>query len=114
MVDSDRFHDVGIFFPALWVDWDFDGRPARRARRSRNAFRSCGSRSRSNICRFSPEEAARYASVGAAIKTTPGYYRKTSRAPKRLAGEAVAEDLQIEDEDSDVAGWESLGDDGEC
>jgi hypothetical protein len=113
LVDSDRFHDVGIFFPALWTNKTFEGvLPAG------TPIAQCIPILREPIeidyLAFSAEDADRYASVGAAIKTSPGYYRKTARAPKRLAREAVAEGLQIEDEDSDVAGWQSLGDDGEC
>ncbi len=113
LVDSDRFHDVGIFFPALWVDPDFigvlpAGTPvAQCVPVLREALEF-------EVLAFSAEEAARYASVGAAIKREPGYYRKTARAPKRLSGEAVAEGMQIEDEDADVPGRESLGDDREC
>jgi hypothetical protein len=113
LVDSDRFHDVGIFFPAQWTDPSYEGvLPAG------TPVVQCVPVLREGIemqcLPFSPEEARQYASVGAAIKAEPGYYRKIARAPKRLAREAVAEGLEIEDEDPDVAGWKSLRDDSEC
>jgi hypothetical protein len=107
LVDSDRFHDVGIFFPALWVDWDFEGVLPKGT-----PVAQCAPVLREPIeidyRPFSKEEAARYHAVGDAIKSAPGYYRRESRASKRLAGEAVAEDLEIEDQNTDVAGRESL------
>jgi hypothetical protein len=83
LVDSDRFHDVGIFFPALWVDWAFDGVLPKGT-----PVAQCAPVLREpmefDYGPFSKDDAARYDSVGAAIKSAPGYYRRTSRAPKRL------------------------------
>jgi hypothetical protein len=101
LVDCDRFHDVGIFFPALWVDADYVGiLPAG------TPVAQCVPVSREAIefdcAPFSREGAVRYSVTGAAIKAEPGYYRKNCRAPKRSAREAFAEGAQVEDEDTDV------------
>jgi hypothetical protein len=112
LVDSDRFHDVGIFFPAIWVEPDFAG-----ILPLGTPVAQCVPVSREAIeiehLPFSSEEAARYSTTGAAIKAEPGYYRKTCRAPKRSAGEAVSEGLPIEDEDAGAGGGQSLTDGGE-
>jgi hypothetical protein len=112
LVDSDRFHDVGIFFPAIWVEPDFAG-----ILPLGTPVAQCVPVSREAIeiehLPFSSQEAARYSTTGAAIKAEPGYYRKTCRAPKRSAGEAVPEGLQIEDEDAGAGGGQSLTDGGE-
>ena len=112
LVDSDRFHDVGIFFPAVWMQADFSGLlPAG------TPVVQCIPVSREAIALeclpFTQAEAARYAGVGAAIKAEAGYYRKKARAPKRSGSEALAERLEIEDEDADTAGRQRLADGGE-
>ena len=95
LVDSDRFHDVGIFFPALWVEPGFVGVLPKGT-----PVAQCVPVLRDDRVRLpplSPEEAA--ATPRSALRSSGArLLPQTSRAPKRLAGEAVAEDLMIEDE----------------
>jgi hypothetical protein len=98
LVDSDKFHDVGVFFPAIWVDAGFAGTLA-----AGTPVAQCFPVSREAIdlelSAFGPLEARRYAEVGAAIKAEPGLYRKKFRAHKRSGlGEPVAEAFEVEDE----------------
>jgi len=85
LVDSDSFHDVGIFFPAVWLDKDFSGTLARGT-----PIAQCFPVPRQSLdLEFSgmtPDEAARYSQTGAAIKSEPGLYRKhyRGRAPSDI------------------------------
>jgi hypothetical protein len=98
LVDSDRFHDVGVFFPAIWVDPDFSGTLT-----AGTPVAQCFPVSREAIelelGAFDPSEARRYTEIGAAIKAEPGLYRKKFRARKRSGlEEPIAEGFQVEDE----------------
>jgi hypothetical protein len=98
LVDSDRFHDVGVFFPAIWIDPDFAGTLA-----AGTPIAQCFPVSREELelelSAFSSSEARRYTETGAAIKAEPGLYRKRFRVRKRSGlGEPVAESLEVEDE----------------
>jgi hypothetical protein len=79
VVDSDRFRDVGIFFPALWTDTRFTGRLAKGTpvahcipfRREDFAF---------EFATLSGETAERFAAVTDEILTEPGVYRRRYRS----------------------------------
>jgi hypothetical protein len=78
MVDSDRFHAVGILFPAVWTDPDFVGRlPAG------TPVAQCFPVSRGPLSlAFQDFEAADidgYDEVANALHATPGVYRKVYR-----------------------------------
>ena len=115
LVDCDRFHDVGIFFPALWVDADFAG-----VLPPGTPVAQCFPVSREAIelelCAVLFGGGRALLSVPARrSKPSPGYYRKTVAARRSdQRGEAVAEGLEVEDEDPDAGGGQSLADGGEC
>jgi hypothetical protein len=88
MVDSDRFSDVGILFPAVWVDPGFNGLlpagtpvaqcfPLKREL-AELAFEP-----------LSPEQQKLYDRTGAALLSKPGVYRRRYRARRlrRSTGE---------------------------
>ena len=111
IVDSDSFHDVGIFFPALWVDPGFAGTlPAG------TPVAQCFPVRREALdlafAPFTPDEARRYADTGSAIKGEPGHYRKHHRA-RSSGGELGAQDRRIEDESPGARGDERMGDGAE-
>jgi hypothetical protein len=79
LVDSDRFSDVGILFPALWIDPDFSGvLPAG------TPVAQCFPVARGALElvfeRLSPEALRRYDETGAALLSKPGVYRRRYRA----------------------------------
>jgi hypothetical protein len=84
LVDSDRFNDIGILFPAVWTDPDFDGVLARGT-----PIAQCLPVPRSalslDFAAFTPEEAARYEKTGTAVLGEPGVYRKRFRVRRDSA-----------------------------
>jgi hypothetical protein len=84
LVDADRFNDIGILFPAVWTDPDFNGVLARGT-----PIAQCLPVPRSalslNFAAFTPEEAARYRKTGAAVLGEPGVYRKRFRVRRDSA-----------------------------
>jgi hypothetical protein len=81
IVDADRFSEVGIFFPALWIDAGFHGVLARGTPVAqvfpvpRVAV--------TLVCEaMTREQGQRYADTTAAVLATPGVYRKRYRAPR--------------------------------
>jgi hypothetical protein len=79
LVDADRFKDVGILFPAVWVDPSFDGvLPAG------TPVAQCFpvTREAAEIVAepLSPEAQGRYDETGAALLSKPGIYRRRYRA----------------------------------
>jgi hypothetical protein len=98
LVDSDRFHDVGVFFPAIWIDSEFAGTMA-----AGTPVAQCFPVSREELelelGAFGPTEARRYTETGAAIKAEAGLYRKQFRARKRSGlGEPIAKGFEVEEE----------------
>lgn len=79
LVDADRFTDIGILFPAVWTDPDFDGVLAKGT-----PIAQCFPVSRSPLsldyAAFTPEDAACYATTAKAVLSEPGVYRKRFRA----------------------------------
>ena len=85
LVDCDRFRDVGVLFPAMWVDPRFEGVVPRGT-----PVAQCFPIARETlelICEpFSPVDAERYRDTGRALLSDPGVYRKKFRV-KRSAGQ---------------------------
>jgi hypothetical protein len=85
LVDSDRFTDLGILFPALWTDPAFSGVLARGT-----PVAQCFPVPRTAlelVCEgFSAERAARYAQLSADVLAAPGVYRKRFRARRIRSG----------------------------
>jgi len=81
VVDADRFNDIGILFPAVWTDPEFDGVLAKGT-----PIAQCFPVSRSalslDFAAFTPEDAARYTTTGTAVLSQPGVYRKRFRVPR--------------------------------
>jgi hypothetical protein len=79
VVDSDRFSDIGIFFPALWTDPGFSGVLAKGTpvahcvpfRREELAL---------EFAELAGDTAERFASVTREILETPGVYRRRYRS----------------------------------
>lgn len=81
LVDSDRFTDVGINFPAIWTDPDFQGVLPRGT-----PIAQCYPVPRSAttlVCEaMSAEQIGRYDSVAAQIMAAPGVYRRGYRSKR--------------------------------
>lgn len=96
LVDADRFTDVGILFPALWTDPEFEGVLPRGT-----PVAQCFPVSRDTLDLafepFSAEHETRYAETAHALLGTPGTYRKHFRVRRpRSVGEAAPEHREIE------------------
>lgn len=96
LVDADRFSEVGILFPAAWIDPDFTGTLPRGT-----PVAQCFPVPRAPLeLRCEPLDAdrrARYTATAADLLGAPGHYRKTFRARRaRSAGEVATEASEIE------------------
>jgi hypothetical protein len=84
LVDADRFNDVGINFPAVWVDAEFDGVLPRGT-----PIAQCYPVPRDApvlVCEaMSDERRGRYEALAASIMAGPGVYRKTYRSKRGAA-----------------------------
>jgi hypothetical protein len=82
LVDSDRFTDVGVLFPAVWIDPAFEGVLARGT-----PIAQCFPVEREALeltCQpFSPDDAKRYDATSVALLSRPGVYRKRFRVRRR-------------------------------
>ncbi len=78
LVDSDRFTDVGVLFPALWVDADFDGVLARGT-----PVAQCFPVERAplelSFKGFTDQDARGYESTAERLLSRPGVYRREFR-----------------------------------
>ncbi|WP_241754732.1 hypothetical protein [Cupriavidus basilensis] len=87
LVDADRFHDVGINFPALWTDAEFDGVLPKGT-----PVAQCCPVPRAELelsfGTIDAEGAGRYEKLAAEVLTTPGVYRKRFRAPRERGGQS--------------------------
>ncbi|HEX2943860.1 MAG TPA: hypothetical protein VHO91_22580 [Rhodopila sp.] len=85
LVDSDRFSDVGILFPAQWTDPGFSGILPRGT-----PVAQCFAVPRVPLDlvfeTFSPERAAAYDSTATALLGAPGVYRRRFRARRSRSG----------------------------
>lgn len=81
MVDADRYHDVGILFPAIWTEPDFSGVLPRGT-----PIAQCipVRRQPLELCfdTFNSEQQQAYDRTGQALLDTQGLYRKQFRAPR--------------------------------
>jgi hypothetical protein len=79
LVDCDRFSDVGILFPAQWIDPDFEGTLARGT-----PVAQCFPVAREALelrCEaLTSGQAERYAATATSLLSRPGLYRKKFRA----------------------------------
>ena len=96
LVDADRFSDVGILFPAVWTDPEFEGVLPRGT-----PIAQCFPVARSPLdlsCEpFSPADAQRYADLADTLTRTTGAYRRTFRVKRaRSAAEEAAQPSEIE------------------
>ena len=81
MVDADRFHDVGILFPAVWLDPGFSGLLPRGM-----PVAQCIAVRREPVelhyhC-FEDRDVLRYEATARTLLTGSGHYRKAYRAPR--------------------------------
>jgi hypothetical protein len=78
LIDCDRFTDVGVLFPAVWVDPEFEGVVPRGT-----PVAQCFPVVRETLdlsCEpFSAEDAQRYAATSSELLSRPGVYRKKFR-----------------------------------
>lgn len=96
LVDADRFTDVGILFPAVWIDPGFTG-----VLRRGTPVAQCFPVARAPLdlaCEpLDDAHRARYEATAAALLSGPGVYRKAFRAKRtRSPGEAEAELPEVE------------------
>lgn len=81
LVDCDRFRDVGVLFPAAWVDPEFEGVVPRGT-----PIAQCFPVAREAlelICEpFSPLDAQRYRDTARQLLSEPGVYRKKFRVKR--------------------------------
>lgn len=96
MVDTDRFVDVGINFPAVWTDPEYSG-VLPRGTPVAQCFPVRRAALKLEFAGFSRDEAARYGEVAAAILAGPGVYRKRFRdKTSRSTGQMSAQGRKIE------------------
>lgn len=92
LVDADRFHDVGILFPALWTDDRFEGVLPRGT-----PIAQCVPVRREELAlsveSFTDEEARRFDRTAAELLTVTGHYRKMFRASRDRDGSSASEHL---------------------
>jgi hypothetical protein len=96
LVDADRFHDVGILFPALWTDPSFEGVLQRGT-----PVAQCFPVPRAPLMlvqeSFGAADVERYDLTATALLSGPGVYRKRFRAGRSSAqGEVATETVKVE------------------
>jgi len=97
LVDADRFHDIGILFPAVWTDRDFDG-VLPRGTPVAQCFPVPRAPLHLELATFDAEASAAYDRTGDAVLRTPGTYRRRFRARRSgAAQELAAEPPEIEE-----------------
>ena len=94
LVDADQFHDVGILFPAVWLDPDFSGVLARGT-----PIAQCIPVQREALeldyAALTPGDAKQYDDTAHRLLTETGVYRKDFRVPRAgglASGGAAVED----------------------
>ncbi|WP_131114104.1 hypothetical protein [Lichenihabitans psoromatis] len=96
MVDADLFTDVGILFPAVWIDPDFEG-VLKRGTPVAQCFPVARTALDLDIGGFTPEQQQRYDATAATLLGQQGAYRTRFRAKRpRSAGEIAPETPEIE------------------
>lgn len=96
MVDSDRFTDVGILFPAVWIDPGFEGVLPRGT-----PVAQCFPVARAPldlVCEpLGPDRVEAYESTADALLSQHGVYRRAFRVKReRSAAEAAAQSPKVE------------------
>jgi hypothetical protein len=81
LVDSDRFVDAGINFPALWTAPDFEG-TLPRGTPVAQCFPVPRQKLELVVEAFTPEASRRYADTVAQVLAAPGVYRKRFRVKR--------------------------------
>lgn len=81
LVDADRFHDVGVLFPAAWVDPAFEG-VLPRGTPVAQCFPVAREPLELDCGAFSPEQAQNYRDVARDLLAGPGVYRKNFRVKR--------------------------------
>jgi hypothetical protein len=81
LVDCDRFTDVGVLFPARWINPEFEG-VLPRGTPVAQCFPVAREPLELNYQAFSPDEATRYEATAKTLLSQPGHYRKKFRAPR--------------------------------
>jgi len=79
LVDADRFNEVGIFFPAVWVDAHYRGVLAKGTPVAQ-VFAVPRAAATPIYEAMTPERSRRYAELSAAVLSKPGVYRRQYRA----------------------------------
>ncbi len=79
LVDADRFNQVGILFPAVWIDPGFTG-VLRAGTPVAQCFAVARDAPQLAFERLSGEERQRYDDTAAALLSKPGVYRRRYRA----------------------------------
>ena len=98
LVDADRYHDVGILFPALWVEPGFNGM-LKRATPVAQCFPVRREALELSFETLDPQKVEAYDRLGRQLLSQNGVYRKRYRAPRsRGMTEALAQSLEIEPE----------------
>ncbi len=82
LVDSDRFSDVGVLFPAQWIDSNFEGTLARGTPVAQ-CFPVLREPLELSCAAFTATDAQRYAATAAELLSKPGVYRKRFRAGRQ-------------------------------
>jgi hypothetical protein len=78
LVDCDRFSDVGVLFPAVWANRDFDG-VLRRGTPVAQCFPVARQALTLQCEGFSADDAKRYEATATALLSRPGVYRRRFR-----------------------------------
>jgi hypothetical protein len=85
VVDCDRFTDVGILFPAVWTDANFDG-VLPRGTPIAQCFPILREALALEFQAFSAEEAERYEATANTLLSHPGAYRRRFRVRRERSG----------------------------
>jgi len=93
LVDADRFHDVGILFPAVWTDPNFSG-TLPRGMPVAQCFAVPRVALEMVFDTFSDKEAERYEATANALLREAGVYRRRFRERRKSKGK-VGSLLQI-------------------
>ena len=101
LVDADRFHDVGILFPAVWLDASFSG----VLPRGMPVAQCIAVRREAPVLDFRGFDAAeqrRYADTAGTLLSSSGHYRRSFRAVRSGASldQATAQGGGIEPQDA--------------
>lgn len=112
LVDADRFHDVGILFPAIWTDRSFAGVLPRGT-----PVAQCVPVRRDPLdlefAVFEAAETGRFQDTAEALLAGPGHYRKHFRASGAGAFEGAPEQGGFEEHHAAIDGYQRLRDPAE-